>query len=380
MPPPSHTDQSLPPTAEIVEVFEPAMRRALELARRGEGRVEPNPMVGAVVVAEDGTRLAEGWHDRFGGAHAEVMAIEAAGEAARGATLVVTLEPCSHTGKTPPCTGAIERAGIRRVVVGCRDPNPAAAGGLELLHKAGVEVVAGLLETEARQLIAPFATLVAAGRPWVIAKWAMTLDGRIATASGESQWISSESSREIVHALRGRVDAILVGIGTALTDDPLLTARPPGPRQPLRVVLDSTARLPLESNLVRTARETPLLVAVGPEADPSRESALAAAGCEIWKSPQAGRQGLLVGLLAELARREVTNLLVEGGATVLGGLLDARLIDEVWCFIAATLVGGEAPAAIGGRGISRLAEAARLEVTSIERPGGDLLVRCRRVD
>src|SRR4051794_5088755 len=206
------------------------MRRALDLAERGRGFVEPNPVVGAVVV-RDGSLVGEGWHERYGEAHAEVNALSAAGEAARGATLYVTLEPCCHHGKTPPCTDTVLRAGVRRVVAAMLDPFPrVAGGGFAVLLAAGVDVAVGVCEAEARRLNAPYLTLLTHGRPHVHAKWAMTLDGKIATRTGQSQWISNEASRRRVHELRGRMDAVVVGIGTVLADDPMLTARPPGPR------------------------------------------------------------------------------------------------------------------------------------------------------
>jgi diaminohydroxyphosphoribosylaminopyrimidine deaminase/5-amino-6-(5-phosphoribosylamino)uracil reductase len=358
------------------------MRRALALARRGEGHVEPNPMVAAVIAAASvngagGDIVAEGWHAAFGGPHAEVAALAAAGTAARGGTLAVTLEPCCHHGKTPPCTAAIIAAGITRVVVGTRDPYPSVnGGGIDALRRAGIEVRVGVCETEARRLIAPFRTLVEQQRPWLIAKWAMSLDGRVATADGESRWISSEASREIVHQLRGRMDGILCGIGTALADDPLLTARPAGPRLPLRIVLDSLARLPLESRLVRTAREAPLLVAAGPAAPADRLRQLEAAGCEVWQSASADHPERLRELLAELGSRRLTNVLVEGGPTVLGSLADAQAIDEVWAFIAPTIIGGAAaPLPIAGVGIASLASASGIEVEQVDHPGDDLFVR-----
>src|SRR5688500_7305813 len=213
------------------------MRRALALARRGWGRTAPNPMVGAVVV-RDGVVVGEGWHAEFGGDHAEVMALREAGERARGATLYVTLEPCCHHGKTPPCTKAVIAARVGRVVCAMADPFPRVAGdGIAELRSTGIAVAIGVCEAEARVLNAPYLTLLGKGRPWVIAKWAMSLDGRIATRTGDSKWISGEASRRLVHELRGRVDAVMVGSGTALADDPLLTARPPGPRTAARVVL-----------------------------------------------------------------------------------------------------------------------------------------------
>ena len=367
---------SSPPDADASD--EQLMRRALELARRGEGRVEPNPMVGAVIASASGGHvIAEGWHSAFGGPHAEVAALSAAGAAARGGTLAVTLEPCCHHGKTPPCTAAIIAAGIARVIIATSDPFPAVnGGGIDALRRAGIEVRTGVCEQAARRLTAPFRTVVEQKRPWLIAKWAMSLDGHVATASGESRWISSESSRAIVHELRGRMDGILCGIGTVLADDPLLTARPAGPRQALRIVLDSAARLPIESRLVHTAREVPVLVATGPAAPTDRLRALASAGCDVWQAAAADPRDRLHELLAELGSRRLTNVLVEGGPTVLGSLADAHAIDEVWAFIAPTIIGGAAsPSPITGTGIATLASAASIEIEHTEHPGGDLFIR-----
>jgi diaminohydroxyphosphoribosylaminopyrimidine deaminase/5-amino-6-(5-phosphoribosylamino)uracil reductase len=353
-----------------------AMQRALALARRGEGWVEPNPMVGAVVLAADGLVIGEGWHKRFGGDHAEVMALAAAGERARGGTLAVTLEPCAHHGKTPPCVDAILAAGIARVVVAAADPSPHASGrGVARLQAAGVAVEAGLLEREAIRLTAPFRTFVERRRPWLVAKWALSLDGRIATASGESRWISSEASRRLVHQLRGRVDAVMVGIGTALADDPLLTARPPGPRRALRIVCDTAARLPPDSQLARTARDLPVLVAVAADAPCERVRALEAAGCGILVCPGGPRERL-TWLLEELGKRGVTNLLVEGGPTLLGSCFDGDVVDEVWAFIAAKVIGGAAaPAAVGGAGAAEISLARPIDVEETRDSGGDLFVR-----
>ena len=245
------------------------MRRALELAERGRGYVEPNPLVGAVIVRDDQV-VAEGWHQRFGEAHAEIDALAMAADKARGATLYVTLEPCCHHGKTPPCTDALIRAGIKHVVAAMLDPFAQVAGkGVELLRAAGITVETGLCEQEARSLNAPYLKLLATGKPYVHAKWAMSLDGKIATRSGDSRWISNEASRKRVHELRGRMDAIIVGIGTVLADDPLLTARPPGPRTACRVILDSCGRLPLSSKLAQSARLVPTLVVTVGQGEPS---------------------------------------------------------------------------------------------------------------
>ena len=355
------------------------MRRALELAGRGAGRVEPNPMVGAVIEAAGGGGriIAEGWHADFGGPHAEIAALAAAGDAARGGTLAVTLEPCCHQGKTPPCTAAIIAAGIARVIVATPDPFPAVSGGgINALRQAGIDVTTAVCAAEARRLIAPFSMLVQQERPWLIAKWAMSLDGRVATAARESRWISSAASREIVHELRGRMDGILCGIGTALADDPLLTARPAGPRQAVRIVLDGAARLPVKSRLVRTARDLPVLVAVGPAAPANRLQALEAAGCEVWRGAAADLRERLTALLTELAVRRLTNVLIEGGPQVLGSFADAGLIDEVWAFIAPMIIGGAAaPPAVGGTGSASLLNAAALDIEHVGHPGGDLFVR-----
>jgi diaminohydroxyphosphoribosylaminopyrimidine deaminase/5-amino-6-(5-phosphoribosylamino)uracil reductase len=351
------------------------MRRALELAERGRGYVEPNPLVGAVVV-RDGQIVGEGWHERHGEAHAEVHALSAAGSAAQGGTLYVSLEPCCHHGKTPPCTDAIVKAGIRHVVAAMQDPFPQVAGqGEALLRAAGIEIEVGICEPEARRLNAPYLKLLTTGRPYVHAKWAMSLDGKIATRTGDSRWISNEASRRRVHELRGRMDAIVVGIGTVLADDPLLTARPPGPRTPTRIVLDSHGRTPVTSQLVQTARETPTLIVV---ASPARLE-LSASGCEMLELPGEAGGVALPALMSELGRRRMTNVLVEGGSSVLGACLDARAIDEVHVFIAPKLIGGAAARTpIGGRGVERIAEALSFARWKIEVIEGDLYLHGER--
>jgi diaminohydroxyphosphoribosylaminopyrimidine deaminase/5-amino-6-(5-phosphoribosylamino)uracil reductase len=349
-----------------------AMQRALELARRGEGYVEPNPQVGAVIAsaAAGGRIIAEGWHERFGGPHAEAVALAAAGGAARGATLYVTLEPCCHHGKTPPCTEAIIAAGVARVVVAAGDPFSAVnGGGIAALRQAGIVVETGLLEAEALRLTAPFRKLVGTGKPWVIAKWAMSLDGRMAAAPGADRWLSSTESRAVVHAIRGRIDAIAVGIGTALADDPLLTARPPGPRAMLRIVLDSLARLPLTSRLVGTCRETPVLVAVGPEASPERIAALRTAGCEVWQDPRADRAERLRSLLLELGSRRITNLMVEGGPAVFRTLFESGEVDEIQAFVAPSLIGG------AGGDLATMPNVPPIDIEEVAYQGGDILIR-----
>jgi diaminohydroxyphosphoribosylaminopyrimidine deaminase / 5-amino-6-(5-phosphoribosylamino)uracil reductase len=356
------------------------LKRTLELAIQGQGCVEPNPMVGCVI-ARGAEIIGEGWHRKFGGPHAEVEALRLAGQRAAGATMYVSLEPCCHEGKTPPCTKAIVAAGIRRVVAAMRDPFPqVAGGGLAELQAAGVEVAVGELEAEARWLNAPYLKLVERGRPWVMAKWAMTLDGKIATRTGESQWISNERSRAIVHQLRGRVDAIAVGRETVLRDDPRLTARPAGPRTALRIVLDTNASLPPEMKIVRTARELPVLVVVSQKASADRRARLADAGCEVFVCPGETHAQRLREMLDELGRRRLTNVLVEGGGRVLGSLLDIREIDEAHVFIAPKLIGGlGAPGPVAGEGLAMLGEALKLDRPAIELIDGDVYVSGRVV-
>jgi diaminohydroxyphosphoribosylaminopyrimidine deaminase/5-amino-6-(5-phosphoribosylamino)uracil reductase len=351
------------------------MARALAEAERGRGFVEPNPMVGAVVV-RDSRIVGVGHHERFGGPHAEVIALARAGGLSEGATLYVTLEPCCHHGKTPPCTDAVLRAGVSRVVAAMRDPFPKVdGGGVSRLKAAGVEVEMGLMAVEARRLNGPYLKRLATGLPYVTAKWAMTLDGKTASTSGDSRWISGPRSRALVHEVRGRMDAIVAGIGTVLADDPMLNARPPGPRVAARVILDGSARLPTESQLARTARDIPVWVAATDRAPKARLGPLEALGCVVLPFPGEGPVPI-VELLEELGRRGVTNLLVEGGGTVLGAFLDAREVDEVDVFLAPTVEGGShgfSPAR--GLGRASMAEAIRLDRHEVSLVDGDVRVR-----
>jgi diaminohydroxyphosphoribosylaminopyrimidine deaminase/5-amino-6-(5-phosphoribosylamino)uracil reductase len=353
------------------------MARALDLAERGRGRVEPNPLVGAVVV-RDGHVIGEGYHDHFGGPHAEVAAIEDAGgaEACRGAALYVSLEPCTHHGKTPPCTDAVLAAGFARVVVAMVDPDRRTQGrGIDRLRQAGIEVEVGLLEAEAHHLNAPFVKLNRHGLPFLTAKWAMSLDGKTATHTGESRWISSTPSRQLVHALRGQVDAILIGVNTALADDPRLTARPPGPRTALRIVADSFARLPVESRLLRTLDEGPLLVATTPEAPEERRAALAAAGAEILVLEPKGDRVPLRPLMEELGRRRLTHVLLEGGGTLCAAAIEARLVDRMWVFVAPKIIGGEdAPSPVRGVGAATMSDSLTAAEWTVRRVGDDAFI------
>ncbi|HEY7829964.1 MAG TPA: bifunctional diaminohydroxyphosphoribosylaminopyrimidine deaminase/5-amino-6-(5-phosphoribosylamino)uracil reductase RibD [Solirubrobacteraceae bacterium] len=362
------------------------MGRAIELAQRGTGTVKPNPVVGAVI-ARDGEVLGEGWHERYGAAHAEVNAIEACGLAdLSDATLYVSLEPCCHEGKTPPCTEAIMQSGIRRVVVGSDDPTEKAAGrGLGILRDEGIEVVLadGELATQARLLNQAFRKQARVGRPWVLFKSAMTLDGKVATRAGDSKWISGEDSRERAHQWRTEVDAVVVGIGTALADDPQLTARPEGQtaeleRQPRRVVFDSLARLPPTSQLVGLAAQTPLTVVVSRAAARADTDALEAAGVQVLVATGENEPARVRSALDQLGAAGVSSVLLEGGPHLAGAFLDAGEIDELRLFLAPLLLGGStARDPLEGEGVETISQALRALTFECERVGEDLLISAR---
>lgn len=349
-----------------------AMRRALALAARGRGRTAPNPMVGAVVVAGDRI-VGRGWHARAGTPHAEVLALQEAGDAARGATLYVTLEPCCHQGRTPPCTGAIVDAGIRRVVASMEDPFSKVSGqGLAALRAAGLQVEGGVLESEARELNRAYLKAVHTGLPWITIKMAMSLDGKIATRTGDSRWVTGEKARHFVQRLRNAYDAVMIGIGTANADDPLLTSRLRGGRDPLRVVVDARAELLVETALVETAPATRTLVFAGKGVLTDH---LLARGVEVEHLPLADGRVPVEPMLRSLAARDIHSVLCEGGAALAGALLDAGYVDEVVWFIAPKLVGGDsAVCAIGGRGVQRMGEARDLARVRTRRFGPDLAV------
>jgi diaminohydroxyphosphoribosylaminopyrimidine deaminase / 5-amino-6-(5-phosphoribosylamino)uracil reductase len=362
------------------------LARAIELAQQGAGDVKPNPLVGAVV-ARDGEILGEGWHERYGGPHAEVNAIEACGSVdITGATLYVSLEPCCHEGNTPPCTDAIVRAGIGRVVVASDDPTEKASGrGLGILRDEGVEVLVadGDLAARARLLNQPFRKHARVGRPWVLFKSAMTLDGKVATRVGDSQWISGEESRLLAHTWRASVDAVVVGIGTALADDPRLTARPDGvpaelPRQPRRVVFDSLARLPTSSQLVSAADQVPLTVCVSRAAARSDTDALEAAGAQVLVATGENEPARVRSALDQLGANGIASVLLEGGPHLAGAFLDAGEIDEIRLFLAPILLGGRtARDPLEGEGVERISEALRALSFDCDRVGEDLLISAR---
>jgi len=368
-----------------IEADKLCLARAIELAQRGTGTVKPNPVVGAVI-ARDGEILGEGWHQEYGGAHAEVNAIEACGLADLvGATLYVSLEPCCHEGKTPPCTDAILQAGIRRVVVGSDDPTEKASGrGLGILRDEGVEVVIadGELAAKARLLNQAFRKHARVGRPWVLFKSAMTLDGKVATQSGDSKWISGESSRERAHHWRAECDAVVVGIGTALADDPLLTARletpPPAARQPRRVVFDSLGRLPLDAQLVRDARRIPLTVVVSRAAPRAATDALEAHGVDVIVATGENEPARVCSALDQLGSAGIGSVLLEGGPHLAGAFLDAGEVDEVRLFLAPLILGGRtARDPLEGEGVEQIADAVRALTLDCERVGEDLLISAR---
>lgn len=353
------------------------MRLALREAAKGLGRTSPNPCVGAVVV-KDGKVVAKGFHRQAGTPHAEVNALDAAGELAHGATLYVTLEPCNHQGRTPPCTGRILAAGVKRVVVGMNDPNPLVeGGGNAYLAESGLEVVSGVLADEALALNRPFVKYITSGLPWVIMKAGMSMDGRIATRTGHSRWITGETARARVQLCRDRVDAILVGVETVMIDDPSLTARPRGRSgcDPLRVVLDSTLRLLPTARLFQQKSAAATWVFCGPTAPAKRRAALTEAGAvvkEVGLSPHGGLD--LAAVLAELGRNAVTSLLVEGGGRVHAAFLRDGLYDQACLYVAPLFLGAEALPVVSGLELDRVEQGHRFRFTKMRRLGKDLLV------
>lgn len=357
------------------------LERALELAERGRGRTSPNPCVGAVVARGERV-LGEGFHAAAGEPHAERVALAACDADPRGATLYVSLEPCCHEGRTPPCTDAILAAGIKRVVVASDDPTPKASGrGLAILRDEGVEVVVaeGEIARRARLLNQPFRKHARTGRPHVTLKYAMTLDGAVATRSGDSRWISGERSRELVHRWRAQSDALAIGIGTALADDPLLTARhPSAERQPVRVVFDSEARLPPDSQLVRTIDQAPLILVVSRAAARPALQRLEAAGVEVVVAAGENEPARVVAALEELGQRQIQSLLVEGGPRLAAAFLAAGEVDELRAFVAPLLVGDrESPGPLSGTGPEAIADAVRAELVALERIDDDVLIVAR---
>ncbi len=352
------------------------MRRALTLAKRGEGYVSPNPMVGAVVV-KDGKVIGEGWHSEFGGPHAEVDAIGRAGDLARGAELYVNLEPCSHQGKTPPCTSLIIRSEIKKVYIGMQDPNPLVNGkGTEILRQHGIEVETGILEPECRMLNEVFVKYITTQKPFVLFKYAMTLDGKIATVQNASRWITGEESRKIVHQLRHGMGSVMVGADTVIYDDPMLNVRLKGKssRQPLKIIADSALRIPLSSKVLAMEPQLCLIATTG-RADKNKVTEVRRLGAEVLICPEKDGRVDLEFLFQNLGRMDIPAVLLEGGSTLAFSALKQGLVDKVTAFIAPKILGGaKAPTAVGGNGIAAMEDALCLRGMNVKRVGDDLMV------
>ncbi len=351
------------------------MELALSLARKGLGRTSPNPPVGAVIV-KDNKIIGQGYHRKAGEPHAEVMAIAEAGISAKGATMYVTMEPCSHIGRTPPCTTAIIEAGIENVIIGCLDPNPKEDGaGRKVLIDAGIKVEVGLMEEECKELIEAYSKFITTGIPFVAIKWAMSLDGRIATETGRSRWISGAQAREFIHQLRNEYDVIAVGIGTILKDDPLLTCRIDGGRNPVRAIFDTRARTPLNSKIVKTSDEVKTVIFHSDRA--RREDIERLRGKNIETVNISGVEGGIdiAKVIKEVGRMGLTSILVEGGARVIGYIVGNALFDKVYITISPILIGGrKAPAPVINAGIKELTEALRIDKVRYLFKGDDIII------
>lgn len=353
------------------------MQRALELAELGAGFVQPNPLVGAVIV-RDGRIISEGYHHFYGGPHAEVDAFNNAKEDVAGATMYVTLEPCSHFGKTPPCSHAIVEKGITRVVVGILDPNPLVAGkGIEYLQKAGIEVECGVLQDEAKRQNEAFLKYITKKEPYVIMKAAMTLDGKIASHTLSSKWVTGEIARDYVHELRHRVSGIMVGVGTVLADDPSLTTRRchGAGKDPIRIVVDSFARIPETARMLNQSSDAQTIIAVTEQADAEKLRRLEAMGAIIICVPSRNQRVDLNALMIELGKREIDSILLEGGSELNFAALEAGIVDKLSIFIANKVIGGNsAKTPVGGLGISEMSDAMPLDFSSVRKFGDDLLI------
>jgi diaminohydroxyphosphoribosylaminopyrimidine deaminase/5-amino-6-(5-phosphoribosylamino)uracil reductase len=358
----------------MLDPHEKYMRRALSLARRGMGKTAPNPAVGCVIV-RDGVVVGEGWHKKAGGPHAEIHALARAGASAQKADVYVTLEPCAHFGKTPPCAEALIAAGVARVYAGMVDPNPRVSGkGLEKLRAAGIEATAGFLEDACRLVNEPFIKHVTTGLPFVILKSALTLDGKSATAKGDARWITSERSRRFVHKLRSQVDAIMVGVGTVIADDPLLNSRIPGGKDPLRVVVDSRLRIPLHARMLHQESGTKTVVATVSD-DAAVIASIRETGADVLICREKSGRVDLHDLMVRLGAMQLQSVLLEGGSTLAGEALRQGVIDKVKLFYAPKLVGGDGPGLFAGKGVARMEDAVRLRNVTYTRFGEDLLIQ-----
>lgn len=356
------------------EIF---MKRALELACKGRGRVNPNPMVGAVIVKNDQV-IGEGFHEFFGGNHAEINALNIAGENAKGAEIYVTLEPCSHFGKTPPCAFALVKAGIKRVIIAMKDPNPIVSGrGIKILQDNGIEVIVGVLYEEALKLNEIFIKYIMTKKPYVVMKTAATLDGKISTVTGESRWISSEASREYVHHLRNEMMGIMVGIGTIIADDPLLTTRIDGEKckSPMAIIVDSKLSLPLNSKILGTLKQRKIIIGITEEADEAKVRKLQEMGVLIIKTPLKNKRVDLNFLMTKIGEAGIDSILLEGGSTLNFSCLQEKIVDKVMCFVAPIILGGEkANTSVGGSGIGLLSEAIKVSNIKLKNIGHDILI------
>ena len=353
------------------------MRRAIELAKKGGGFVHPNPLVGCVVV-KDGTIIAEGYHEKYGEFHAERNALTRCQSETRDSLLYVTLEPCCHHGKTPPCTEIIIEKGVKKVYVGILDPNPLVAGkGVKILQDAGIEVEVGLCADEIRELNKVFLKYITTKRPYVIMKTAMTLDGKIAAFTGDSKWVTNEESRKLVHQLRSEMAAVIVGIGTVLADDPMLNVRLEGEHhQPIRIVVDSNLRIPVDSQLVTSATQYKTIIATTVIPSDAGARNLLSAGCELLQCDASNGHVSIPDLMVKSGAQGIDSLLLEGGGTLNAAFLEADCVDEVWAFIAPKIIGGAAAqTSVAGKGIEKMSDAIQLQDIDIQNINGDILIK-----
>lgn len=350
------------------------MRQAAALAQKGIGKTNPNPLVGAVIV-KDGRVIGQGYHQSYGGLHAERNALASCGESPQGASVYVTLEPCCHHGKTPPCTDALIRAGVKEVIIGSHDPNPLVAGkGAQKLRQAGIEVTEGFLKQECDRLNPVFFHYISTGMPYVALKYAMTLDGKIATKTGASKWITGEKARAHVQQLRNYYSGIMVGIGTVLQDDPQLTCRIPEGRNPVRIVCDSALRIPLDCTLCKTAAGIPTIVACGADASEGKQAELEQLGITVLRTEgEDGKVGLQ-SLMKQLGERKLDSILLEGGSGLAGGALDAGIVQKVYAYIAPKIFGGRAPGPVSGQGAVLPGQGVALKLDRVQWFGEDLLL------
>lgn len=359
------------------------MGLALELAQKGRGRTSPNPMVGAVIV-KNNKILGKGYHKRAGLEHAEIAALKKAGSKARGATLYVNLEPCGHFGKTPPCAGAIIKSGVKKVVAAMKDPNPVNNGrGFKRLKEAGIRIISGILEQEAKQLNTIFVKYITTGRPFVIVKAAQSLDGKIATRTGESKWISSAESRKFVRELRKQVDAVMVGANTVVKDDPLLTVTSDKlqvaskRKRPIKIIVDTALKIPFSARIFSKDSPAKVILATTQKALKKKIAQFERIGCEVLILNEKNGRVDLSQLMRELGKREVTSVLVEGGGELIGGLVEERLVDKFLFFISPKIIGGrDAVTSVEARGAGTIENSLNLKNTEYKTIGGDLLITC----